>query len=204
MDYSTPGLPDHHQFPEPAQTHVHWAGDAIQPSHPLLSPSPPAFNLSQHQGLFQWVSSSCQVVKVLEFHFSISPSNEYSGMISKLKLGGTKMSWKLECHLDSKEQWKRDNHPESANPYSTYRHLCFSLSLGLFLFPTSSFSLWISFRDFEALTTVCVSPLLCWAQLSQQDCLWCYQRMYPRWEKTSLLDLDLLKPWTHYQHLRDS
>ena len=66
MDCSTPGLPVHHQLPESTKTHVHWVGDAIQPSHPLLSPSPPAFNLSQHQGLFQWVSSSHQVAKVLE------------------------------------------------------------------------------------------------------------------------------------------
>ena len=57
MDCSTPDFPVHHQLPEHAQTHVHWVGDAIQPSHPLSSPSPPAFNLSQHQGLFQWVSS---------------------------------------------------------------------------------------------------------------------------------------------------
>ena len=64
MDCSTPGLPVHHQLPELAQTHVHWVGDAVQPSHPLLSPSP-AFNLSQHQGLFQWVSSSHQMAKVL-------------------------------------------------------------------------------------------------------------------------------------------
>ena len=68
MDCSTPGFPVHHQLLELAQTHVHWASDAIQPSHPLLSPSPPAFNLSQHQGLSQWVSSSHQVAKVLEFH----------------------------------------------------------------------------------------------------------------------------------------
>ena len=53
VDYSTPGFPVHHQLPDPTQTHVRWVGDAIQPSHPLLSPSPPAFNLSQHQGLFQ-------------------------------------------------------------------------------------------------------------------------------------------------------
>ena len=66
MDCSTPGLPVCHQLPEFTQTHVHWVGDAIQPSHPLLSPSP-AFNLSQHQGIFQWVSSSYQVAKVLEF-----------------------------------------------------------------------------------------------------------------------------------------
>ena len=67
MDWSMPGFPVHHQLPELAQTHVHQIGDVVQPSHPLLSPSPPAFNLSQHQGLFQWVSSSHQVAKVLEF-----------------------------------------------------------------------------------------------------------------------------------------
>ena len=66
MDLSTPGIPVHHQLPEFAQTHAHWVGDATQPSHPLY-PSPPAFNLSQHQGLFQWVSSLHQVAKVLEF-----------------------------------------------------------------------------------------------------------------------------------------
>ena len=65
MDCSTPGLPVHHQLPEFTQTHVNWVGDAIQSSHPLSSPSP-AFNLSQHQGLFQWDSSSHQVAKVLE------------------------------------------------------------------------------------------------------------------------------------------
>ena len=67
MDCNTPGLPLHHQLPELTQTHVHRVGDAIQPSHLLLSPSPPAFNLSQHQGLFQRVSSLHQVPKVLEF-----------------------------------------------------------------------------------------------------------------------------------------
>ena len=66
-DCSTPGFPVHHQLPELAQTHVHRVGDAIQPSHLLKSPSPPAFILSQHQGLFKWVSSSHQVAKVLEF-----------------------------------------------------------------------------------------------------------------------------------------
>ena len=68
MDWSTPGFPVHHQLPELAQTHVHRVRDAIQPSHPLSSASSPAFNISQHQGLFQWVSSSHQVAKVLEFH----------------------------------------------------------------------------------------------------------------------------------------
>ena len=63
----TPGLPVHHQLPGLTQTHMHQVGDAIQPSHPLSSPSPPAFNLSQHQGLFKSVSSLHQVAKVLEF-----------------------------------------------------------------------------------------------------------------------------------------
>ena len=64
MDCSTPGFPVHHQLPDFTQTKVHWVSDAIQPSQPLLSPSPPIFNLSQHQGLFQWVSSLNQVAKV--------------------------------------------------------------------------------------------------------------------------------------------
>ena len=66
MDYSTPSFPVHHRLLELIQTRVHWVGDVIQPSHPLPSPSPPAFNFSQHQGLFQRVSSSHQVAKVLE------------------------------------------------------------------------------------------------------------------------------------------
>ena len=82
MDYSMPGFPVHHQLPELTQTQIHRVSDAIQPSHCLSSPSPPAFNLSQHQGLFKWVSSSHQLAKYLSFSFSISPSNEYSGLIS--------------------------------------------------------------------------------------------------------------------------
>ena len=76
MDCSMPGLPVHHQLPEFTQTHVHWVGDAIQPFHPLSSPSPPAFNLAQHQGLFQWVSSSHQVAKVgVSVSTSVLPTN---------------------------------------------------------------------------------------------------------------------------------
>ena len=67
MNRSTPGLPVHHQLPEFTQTHVHRVGDAIQPSHPWSSPSPPAPNPSQHQSLFQWVNSLHEVAKVLEF-----------------------------------------------------------------------------------------------------------------------------------------
>ena len=67
MDCSIPGFLVHHQLSEFTQTHVHQIGDALQPSHPLMSPSPPTFNLSQHQGLFQGVSSLHQAAKVLEF-----------------------------------------------------------------------------------------------------------------------------------------
>ena len=79
MDCSAPGFPVHHQLLELAQTHDHWVDDAIQPSHPLLSPSPPAFNLFQYQGLFKWV---IRWPKYWNFRFSISSSNEYSGLIS--------------------------------------------------------------------------------------------------------------------------
>ena len=67
MNRSTSGLPVHHQLPEFTQTHVHWVGDAIQPSYPLSSPSPPVPNPSQHQGLFQWANSLHEVAKELEF-----------------------------------------------------------------------------------------------------------------------------------------
>ena len=84
MDCSIPGFRVHHQLSELVQTHVHRLGDAIQPSHPLSPSPPPAFNLSQHQGLFQWVNCLHQVPKYCSFSFSISPFNEYSGLISFL------------------------------------------------------------------------------------------------------------------------
>ena len=88
MHCGMPGFPVHHQLLELTQAHVYRVGDAIQPSHHLLSPSPPALNLSQHHGLFKWVSSSHQVAKVLEFQLQHeSLSNEYSGLIS------SRMDW---------------------------------------------------------------------------------------------------------------
>ena len=87
MNRSTPGLPGHHQLPESTQTHVHWVSDAIQPSRPLSSPAPPAFNLSQHRGLFKWVNSRIRWLKYWSFSFTISPSNEHPGLIS------FKMDW---------------------------------------------------------------------------------------------------------------
>ena len=87
MNHSMPGLPVHQQLPDSMQNHVHWVGDAIQPSHPPSSPSSPALTLSQHQGLFKWVSSSHQVAKVMEFQFQhqsfqYQPNNEHPGLIS--------------------------------------------------------------------------------------------------------------------------
>ena len=84
MNCSTPGLPVHHQLPEPTQTHVHWVGDAIQPSHPLSTPSPPAFNL-----LTIRVFSSESVLRIWwpkywSFSFNISPSNEHPGLIFRM------------------------------------------------------------------------------------------------------------------------
>ena len=82
MDCSMPGFPVHHQLLEITQTHVHWVGDAIQPSHPLSPPSSPAFSLSHHQRLFQGVSSLHQVARLLEFQFQHQSFSEYSGLIS--------------------------------------------------------------------------------------------------------------------------
>ena len=82
MDCSTPGFPVHHQLPELTQTHVHQVDEAIQPSHPLSSPFPPAFNLSQHQGLSNKSALRIRCPKYWSFSFSICPSNEQSGLIS--------------------------------------------------------------------------------------------------------------------------
>ena len=94
MDCSMPGLPIHHQLLEPTQTHVHRVSDAIQPSHPLSSPSPPTFNLSEHLGLFQWVSSSHQVSTGVSTSVSVLPTNiqdwfplGWTGWISLYSMG---------------------------------------------------------------------------------------------------------------------
>ena len=106
MDCRTPSFPVHHQLPELTQTHVHWVGEAIQPSHPLWSPSPPAFTLPQHQGLFKWVNSSHQVAKVLEPHLSINPSKiqDWSplGWIAWISLQFKGLSKSLLQHHSSK------------------------------------------------------------------------------------------------------
>ena len=103
MDCSMPGLPVYQQLLEFTQTHVHWVSDAIQPSHPLSSPSP-VFNLSQNQDLCQWVRSLNQMAKYWRFSFNISPSTEHSGLISfrmyRLDLLAVQETLKslLKCH----------------------------------------------------------------------------------------------------------
>ena len=92
VNCSMPGFPVLPHLLELVQTQVHWFCDAIQPSHHLLSPSPPTFNLSQQQGLFKWISSSHHMTKNWRFSFNMSPSNDYSGLIS------SKMDW-LDCDL---------------------------------------------------------------------------------------------------------
>ena len=138
MNRSTPGLPDHHQLPEFTQTHVHWVSDAIQPSHPLSSPSPPAPNPSQPQSLFQWVNSSHEVAKYWSFSFSIIPSKEIPGLIffrldwlDLLAVQGTFKS--LLQHHSSKASIHRHSafftvqlsHPYMIMVYLTYLILCF-------------------------------------------------------------------------------
>ena len=107
MNRRAPGLPVHHQLLESTQTHVHWVGDVIQSSHPLSSHSPPALNLSQHQGLFKWVSSSHQMAKVLEFQlqhqsFHWTPRSDLlqDGLLDLLAVQGTLKS--LLQHHSSK------------------------------------------------------------------------------------------------------
>ena len=127
MDCSTPGFPVHHQHPEFTQTHVHRVGDAIQSSYPLSSPSSPAFNLSQHQQLFQWVTSSHQAAKYWSFSLNFSPSSEYSGLISfridwldLLAVQGTLKS--LLQHHSSKAsilQWSNFFIVQLSHPYMT-------------------------------------------------------------------------------------
>src|SRR5574340_1211944 len=104
MDCSTPGLPVHHQFLEFTQTRVHRVGDAIQPSHPLSSPSPPAFNLSQHQDLFKESALHIRWPKYQSFSFSISPSNEYSDLISIDRLDLLEVQGILKSLLRSEER----------------------------------------------------------------------------------------------------
>ena len=105
MDCNMPSFPVYHQLPKLAQTHVHGVSDAIQPSHPLLSPSPPAFNLSQHQGLFQWVSSLHQVAKVLGVWTlaSVLPMGKRLKMYLYISINSAKSLRKINVTIEPKK-----------------------------------------------------------------------------------------------------
>ena len=103
MNCITPGLPVHHQLPESTQTHVHRVDDAIQPSHPLSSPSPPTLNLSQHQGLFKWVSFPMGCPKYWRFSFRISPPSEHPGLVS----------FRMDCWITLQSKTSQESSPTS-------------------------------------------------------------------------------------------
>ena len=121
MDCSMSVFPVRHYLPELAQTHVHWVGDAIQPSHPLSPPSHPAFNFSQHQGLFQWVSSSHQVAKVVELQLQ----HQSFQWVSKVDLLQDGLVGSPCCPRDSQE----------SSPTAQFKSIN-SLALILFYGPT--------------------------------------------------------------------
>ena len=126
MDCS--GFPVHHHLPEFAHTHVHWVGDDIQLSHPLLSPSPPAFNLSQHQGLFHWLISSNQVAKVLEFQLQ----HQSFQWIFRIDFLWDWLVWSPSCPRDSQE----------SPPAPQFEDIN-SLALSLFLLFRSHIHIWL-------------------------------------------------------------
>ena len=127
MNRSTPGLPVHHQLPQFTQTHVYRVGDAIQPSHPLSSPSPPAPKPSQHQGLFQWVKSSHEVAKVLEFQlqhqsFQWTPRTYllYDGLVGSLFSPRDSQESSPTPQFKSINSWVLSFlHSPTLNPYMT-------------------------------------------------------------------------------------
>ena len=122
MDCSTPGLPVHHQLPQFTQTHVHSVGDTIQPSHPLSSPSSPTFNLSQHQVLSNELVLRIRWPKYWSFSFSISPSNENSGLIS------FKMDWLDLCAVQRTLKSLLQHHSSKASIFWCSAFFIFQLS----------------------------------------------------------------------------
>ena len=176
MNRSTPGLPVHRQLPEFTQTHVHCIGDAIQPSHLLSSPSPPAFNLSQHQGLFQWVSSSNQVAKVLEFQFQ----HQSFQWLFWFPLG-----WRGWISLQSKEL--------SHGPLIVHQTCIFYgcildiVSMNwprqIILSELSISSCWKSFKLTDRCLCWSSNTLATWCEeLTHWKTLWCWERLKARGE----------------------
>ena len=124
MDCSKPGLPIHHQFPEFTQTHVHQVGDAIQSSYPLLSPSPPAPNPSQHQGLFQWVNSSCEVARVLELQHQSFQWTPRTDLLQNGLVGSPCSPWDSHTSYPTPQFKSINSSPLSFLHSPTLRSIC--------------------------------------------------------------------------------
>ena len=127
MNCSTTGLPVHHQLPEFTQTHVHQVGEAIQPSHPLSSPSLPAPNPSQHQSLFQWVNSSHEVAKVLEFQLQHQSFQWTPGLIS------FRMDWLDILAVQGTLRSLLQHHSSKASVFTYYKIHSLNIQLHIFL-----------------------------------------------------------------------
>ena len=155
MNHSTPGLPVHHQLPEFTQTHVHRFSDAIQPSHPLSSPSPPASNPPQHQSLCQWVNSSHEVAEVLEFqlqHHSFQ-RNPRANLLQN-GLVGSPCSWRDSKESSPTPEFKSINSSACSFPHSpTFTSIKKKLVLGQvpqFRVSLSRESLSLQFRNLKS------------------------------------------------------
>ena len=152
MDCSTPGFPVHHQLQEFTQTHVHRVSNAIQPSHPLLSPSPPAFSLSQLQGIFQGVSSSHQMAKALEFQLQHQSFQSVSSVqsLSCVRLFVTPFTAACQASLSITNSWSllKLLSIELMMP-SNHLILCRPLLLLPLIFP--------SIRVFSSESVLCIS-----------------------------------------------
>ena len=168
MNRSTPGLPVRHQLPESTQTHVHRVGDAIQPSHPLSSPFPPALNLYQHQGLFQWSALCIRWPKYRSFNFNISPSSEHPGLISfRVDWLGARCREKLP-RLGSQGRQMRGATPRSRKPPCQLIFLQ-KLSPLLGSCPTGSLHPPTTGKDASLLCPVRTLSALCRAQRPRQE-----------------------------------
>ena len=152
MNRSTPGLTVHHQLLEFTQTHVHWVGDVIQPSHPLSSPSPPAPNSSQYQGLFQWGSSSHEVAKVLEFQPQHQSFISDYCKVSTLIATTQEKRWNFAgLHLFDSSQSQKPLLQRDQKSKQDSLSFCMLITFVCFIDPLPSWILrWVGYKPFDS------------------------------------------------------